>query len=49
MQSLDRQRSPDGTGSGHTRWIVIGAAVAVVAIVVVLLVVYGGGGSSTGY
>ena len=49
MQSLDRQRSPQGTGSGRTRWIAIGAAVAVVAIVVVLLVVYGGGGSSTGY
>ena len=44
-----QQTSPDGTRSGHTRTIVIGAAVAVVAIAVVLLLVYGGGGSSTGY
>jgi hypothetical protein len=49
MPSLGQHTSPDGTRSGHTRTIVIGAAIAVVAIAVVLLLVYGGGGSSTGY
>ena len=49
MRSLNQQTSPQGTRSGHARWLAIGAAAAVVAIGVVLLVVYGGGGSSTGY
>jgi hypothetical protein len=49
MPSLDQQTSPQGSGSGHARWIAIGAVVAVVVIGVVLLVVFGGGGSSTGY
>jgi hypothetical protein len=49
MPSLDQHTSPQGSGSGHTRLIVIGAVIAVVAIGVVLLAVYGGGGSSTGY
>jgi hypothetical protein len=48
MASLNQQTTPQGTGSGYGRWIVIGLVVAAVAVGVVLLAVYGGGGS-TGY
>jgi hypothetical protein len=48
MASIN-QTSPNGTGSGHGRWIAIGAVIAAVVVGVVLLAVYGGGGSATGY
>ena len=50
MASLDQQTGSQGHGSGRTRWLAIGAVVAVVVIGIALLVVYGGGGGgSTGY
>jgi tetrahydromethanopterin S-methyltransferase subunit F len=50
MASFDQQQSSQGHRSGHTRWLAIGAVLAVVAIGIALLVVYGGGGGgSTGY
>jgi hypothetical protein len=50
MPSLNQPTSPHGAGSGHARWIVIAAVVAVIVVGVVLLAVYGGGsGSAPGY
>jgi hypothetical protein len=39
------------TGSGRTRWLVLGAVLVAIAVAVVLVVVYagGGGGSGGGY
>jgi uncharacterized membrane protein YdfJ with MMPL/SSD domain len=45
MPSLNQDLSPHGTGSHHTRWIVIAVLVAAAVIGVVLLMVYGGDGT----
>lgn len=49
MASLNPQTTPQGTGSGNRRWVVVAAVLAAVAIGVVLLALYGGGGSGPGY
>lgn len=35
-------------GWSRTRWLVVGAVLAIIAVVIALVVVYGGGGSGGG-